>query len=831
MGDKDSDERENKQEDKQENKQKNEQGFNHTTMEDSQVGQGNGDVNQAQAGEGGQAVAGGGDAVKADKDGQAANAGGDAANIKADVNDKVEGDVNVAQKIFKIHNDKTEIKNIFKGELGKTEIKKFSISDTKVITEEEILRVKDTFVYPEDKKKELISHLSGNRTLLLTGKAETGKFFTAKYLAYRMNRENRKSYNIRTFRPYDGKIDINPQKIIENSKELKETILIFENIFYEKNRNFIDHFFSYIKDEINDISKKLKDADAFILFTADKETFKPGLLSKIAITRKIVQLDKNLLQKGFELNLKYFCRPDDKWDFEKASKLFKPKLAEVVDKLKLYRVSSFLKGHLEKILSGEESIDKALESFLDIRKTVEDFFLIELGEKKEEFETWTFALCLALFNRSSYFFFTAIHRVITKKMLPLFNSVNSGKEFSFMRSESKLLEKVGAVISKNSLVDTIEFEHSKYREVLIDILLQHNRKALISLIPILEEYIVERYLPHEQRVLLADGMSRIGMIDPQNIISPLINRWAKKEGFYHKINVGYLYKGIITHGDENCRKYCLTKLKDMALSEEYDIQLTAIAAYTEIGYQKLETAMEELRMMHEAIIQRMSTQEKDFMLEYLFSLDTLLNKRIGWENFEDELAAIYEKALYLLSTIPYSFVDWAIDVDFMGIFEGLRKWIDKAEKTSKNIIVLFVIGNGYVDEYEAFEFKGILRLLEDGQDNLLPEKLSVGEEQVNKLTAFLVDLYSQCFPEFSADVARRLKRSLFKYIEIWTKKNLSNVKIIDAVEELIVRFYHAGDEGLKDTLWDNMNRWKASGEDEEKLNAFVDNVSKRIFNM
>lgn len=826
----------------------NEQDFNQSPVKDTPIGQevtGGGDA--VKADKDGQAVSGGGDAVKADKGGQAAKAGRDATNIKTDVNAPVKGDINFAKEIIKNIQNNTEVINYFQGEDQKVEIEKFSISDTTPIKNEEIQRVKEVFVYPDDKKKDLISYLSHERILLLKGKAETGKFCTAKYLAYSMMQEKRKDYNVLLVDPLERKSTIELRKLVENSTDLKQVILIFIDVFARKNQNLMDFFSYYSREKIEEISRKLEKADAFILFTADLKTFDTNLLSNIDIAREIAPLDQKLLQKGFELTLKQVCSGENKRDFEKASKLFENKIVEVIDKLKFSRMPSFFEDYLDKILSGEKSIDEALELFLDTRKTLERWYLIELGEKKEEFEAWTFTLCMALFNQSSYTFFTDIHRKITVKLLPLFNSINSRQEFAFIRSESKLLEKASVKISKNSLVDIIEFRDSgnqgdsEYQEVLISILLEHSRKALLSLIPILEEYIEGQYWSHDQRIILAAGLARIGWIDPQHIIDPLINRWAKKDDVYHKINVGYLYKGIITHGDESYQKYCLTQLKDMAISGDYDAQLTAIAAYTEIGYHKLEFAMEELRNIHEVVIKRMSKEEEECMLGYLFALDSFLDEKKSEENFADELAMIYKNTLYLLSNIPYSLVAWAIRVNVMDIFEGLRKWIDKGKATSRSIIVLFVMGS----EYDDFEFEGVFQLLkgweisysnetEEGKEEEILcspvlYELAAGEEQVKKMAAFLKDLYKKCFS--TSDMNKSYKRLLFKHLEEWTLDSLSNSKLKNAMEKLIVQFYNVGDDELKDTLWDNINRWKAPGKKEKELEAFIDKVSKRIFNM
>jgi hypothetical protein len=115
--------------------------------------------------------------------------------------------------------------------------------------------------------------------------------------------------------------------------------------------------------------------------------------------------------------------------------------------------------------------------------------------------------------------------------------------------------------------------------------------------------------------------------------------------------------------------------------------------------------------------------------------------------------------------------------------------------------------------------------------NLLLLHLSRGDAQVKRMASFLIDLYDKCFPEFPVDLTKALKKELFLYLERWIKENLSYRFILNGISDLIVHLYRSGNEELKDTLWDNINRWKAPGDKEAELDTFVDNISKRIFDI
>ena len=506
----------------------------------------------------------------------------------------------IAQEINK------EIKNILigGGEGINFQIKKFSISTTIPISEDSFEEADKTFVYLDDKIDGIFSHLISNRMLFLVGEPGAGKYFTAKYLSNRIKKENKKDYDVRLVKPVTREVIIELFELIDNPNTLKGKILIFKDVFLKKNRNLLDFFTSYTREQTKLFSKNLKELDSYILFTADYDTFDEFEISGLDIKEDILMPNDELIGKGFELKLKHFCLVHQK-EFEVSYSVLKGRVKEIIKKFdRMWKITLFIENYLERILEKKKKIEDAIEEVNDIKKRVEYWFLRELGENKEEFEAWTFTLCLALLNGVSYVDFEEIHRVITKKLLRVITPYSADKTFSFSLSENDLLVKCNAQITKDEFIyaDLIEFCDSRYQKILMDTLLKNNRRILINITSFLQEYVENPYLLDLRR-LAAYCIGRIGELDLESITLHLIRKWEQMDEAYYRANVGYLFEGILNSEDENYRKFCLGYLRNMALSNNIKIQWTAISAYKQIGLHNLGLAMKELRNIQEKIIE------------------------------------------------------------------------------------------------------------------------------------------------------------------------------------------------------------------------------------
>jgi len=125
--------------------------------------------------------------------------------------------------------------------------------------------------------------------------------------------------------------------------------------------------------------------------------------------------------------------------------------------------------------------------------------------------------------------------------------------------------------------------------------------------------------------------------------------------------------------------------------------------------------------------------------------------------------------------------------------------------------------------------------------NLLLYSMTDSEEAIKKLADFFLDLYKKCFPQFRLEINREFKKMLFDHMEKWTIESLYNKKTNEALMNLLVYLYQKGDEELKDTIWDSLNRWKVPqkkderenkiNEKEKMLDAFVTVIKNNIIKL
>ncbi len=753
-------------------------------------------------------------------------------NPEVNINARVAGNVNElnqAEKIVTV--SQKDFKQYFVSEPKRLDIETFSLSKAIPLPKENIASIQEYFVYPQAQITDLFTSLSTQRMLFLTGTAQSGKYFTAKYLCLRLMQEENPDYQLARIDSLESKMMIDPIKWIKHPKLLKKRILIFKDVFAKKNPFMLEFLRSCNNEQTDSLSTILKNLDAFILFTADYDTFDPHSLNDIPIKKDISPLDITLLESGFQMKLRRFCSLSPDRDHGKATQLFECRMQEILTQLgRMSKIALFIERYLDPLLKQEKTIDLAIEEVNSIEKHLSHWFLNELGLTTKTFETWTFALCLVLFNFSSYTDFNEIHRSVTTILLEILDPFQTLKEFTFSPSESKLLTQCHAQITKDmsAHADCIEFCDSQYQKTLLDILLKNNRKALLAIVPFLQEY-VEKHRRPEQRRFAAISLARIGRIDPEAITLPIIEKWANQPTNLQRANVGFLYEGIIESGDEIYLTYCMRELQRMADSNNSSEQWTAIAAYKQIGLYDLPFAMEELRLIQEDILQRL--QEKTNILDIVYSHTELLTEEQVLTNLDN----IYEEADDLLSIIRYSILALSITLNSMDVLDEMRRWIDYGNSSSRVNVVLFFMGkDGILDELKdrevVYSSRDDQNKKEEYRCNLLLDNLATSEETVTKMARFLKALYKKCFSEFRADVKKILKKQLFDHMREWTVTSLDNTRINNSVKKLLVKFFLLGEEDLKDSLWDNIKSWKADKEqDEEKLKTFITDVAQQIY--
>lgn len=725
-----------------------------------------------------------------------------------------------------------EIKQYFVGDEKRIRIKRFSIDDSFPINRECLGELQHTFVYPEAHLSTLVEKLEKWRLLLITGDEHSGKYETAQYVSIKLMQTRQSQQDIRYIEPLAREVNIDLPELIRESLELEQKILVFKNSFAKNNPGLVDFFSTCSRAALEFFAERLKEIDAYLIFTADNNTFKQYEypISNLPFKENISVLDENLLKLGMEKKIKQVYHLRSQPDLENALQFLDREKDKIIRHLKrMSRIVVFIEQYLEKILDNEKTIDDAIVEVNDTGRRLEHWFLKELTGDKRNFEVWTFTLCLAVFNRSRYADFYEIHREVTQLLLKHFDPFKTYEQFAYTLSESQLLRRCHAHITKDIVTysDAVEFIGHQYREELMDILLKNNRNVLLFIVPLLKDY-VEKHHRFTQRRFAAISLGRIGVIDPESITLPVIDRWAEMDENIKRVNVGFLYEGIISSGDPVYISICMQKLKQMALGVKIDRQWTAIAAYKQIGFHDLDVAMNELRYIQEEIIARMF--KKQTVLDFIYSQSSQLDE-LGVLAILD---GIYEETDYLLSTVRYSIVALSVVLDPIDVLEKLKIWIHEGDANTRINVVLFCMGNdGVFKELEGREVIYADKENSGGKDerksNPLLFSLTGVDDRIQKMAGFLGELYSTCLSEFKMEVKKGFKSLLFNHFQQWAVESLSNSKTAEAVKKLLLEFYTSGDNELKTSLWDYMGRWKAGEDNRQQLKEFIDDLTKRFF--
>ena len=731
------------------------------------------------------------------------------------------GSVKVAETI-------NEIRNFFIDSEKETKSSIFSISYTTSLPKKFLSSVEKLFVYPDSNYNSLYSVITTKRILLLTGCQEYGKYFTSTYLASSLlEKENIGEILVASSLSNEIRIDL--FRFISDSYSIKNTIIIFKNIFEKRNLDIIDFFHSLEQSELEFLSKKLIDKNSFIIFTAETNTFKDYELSKTVnyIKRDIADFSFDILKKGFLRTAKFSCA-DNLQAYENINR-YVEEHSEILNELgSMSKIAKFIRFYFEIVNQEEvdlqEAIEIAIEQVYDIEKEVENWFRISIERNIDElknFKCWSFAFCLALFNRISWIKFIKLHTDITTYLYYRESEgEKSGNEFIGIVSEDYYLSKCKSQIVKDMMsgIDIVEFTDVRYSDILFQIFLKHYRTTLITLIPYLIEMAKDRDL--ENRILASRAIGRIGEIDPYKITFKYINSWSKEKENYYKATVGYLFEGILKSKDEDYRNKCLELLSNMTLSSDLNTQWTAIATYKQIGIHDLELSIRELRKISERI------QSRSF--KNLYELHEKMEK---FAELGNSLNKLYESE-HLLAIIRYSIVALSIITDPIRVFEELQKWISEGETICKTIVVLFFLGPDGIAE----NLENRVTCFSDSENkdneliycNIMVYSISVEDKMANKLVDFIINTY-RCFNEFSPDIQRLLKQKLINHLERWTMQSLNSEKLKSAMKRLIVSIYNSGTSDLREKLWDSINKWKSPDTDDYKFDEYIDSIATQIF--
>lgn len=742
----------------------------------------------------------------------------------------------------------TEYRNYILGSEEGPVIRPFSPNHAIHIPLESIQKIADTYVYDEADISRPLAILHEKRLVVIVGEPETGKRTTALYLGHKLHGENAETCDgIYQIPSLDRNVKINIHEVINNPEDFGNRILFFKDVFALGNRDILEFFTSLDMHVLMSISETLRTNNMYLVFTADSLTAADcqSQLSQLKIECELSQLSDTLLRKGLEHKLKQFSDSENK-TFEVIGKALGNEYEQfIVEKLrKMTSIARFVDDYLIKIIDGGPDVD--IEELIRHVDDLAGWFLTDLAD---DVEAWCFALSLALSQYSSYspgipwFEFEDLRNAISKHLKREFKLPDEEVDIRNVMSEDPLLKRCRAEILRDpdTGIDMVRFSDGRYPGILWDVLLNHNRRLLTVLIPLLKKMAEGR--EPVMRACAARILGRMGKIDPSRVSFPLINQWANSKELYQQATVGYLYQGIFATQEKHYRESSLRVLRSLSDSEERSHQWTAIATYKQLGIYDLPLAMRELgeiakgrfteKIEDTQRIDRILNRIEHILRDHDFDTDTHTVNWVAYHEILREIARrIFSEEGAILFATQYAIVSLCLAVDPIQVFEELRKWMAEDERTLTVLVALiFLQEGGIAEELEKRTIEisatGVVGNSQVMQCNAIVVSIVSSENSVRQMTRFLADVFAG-FRAFSRRSRQYLLRSFLMHLKKWVKDAYPIEKCRAAMEQLIAELSLVPDKELHDQILAFLKNDPDFAERDSDLYTFADAVSKRI---
>lgn len=616
----------------------------------------------------------------------------------------VAGDKEVTEN-FKDKNFITNIKNEFYKEVYR-ETEDFKLSDAEEVTAKEIDSLKRTFVEP-DQLGEWQQLLAEKRILIISGEPDSGRFSTALHLSSRAQENEPRFQIFRIYRLPKNKT-LKLDRFIRRKDYPPNSAWIIQDALEGENITFAVDFFSSLNTvELERLRLILKEKNSFIIFTIDTTINNYFFLSKIKfLIKTIVPIDHVALLKKhlvyqYHENREAFIEEFNIEEFINENTFTQLKKPD--------KIVNFARFFFLDVASKKITLAEALKKTNDPSIEMKEWF----GGLKSNDERW-FALALCFFNEFSWKRVWDVYLEIKSvcEAEPVENQANRREVKNlFAISDHELLTRARAKTTDHPVTGSqmVSFVESEYAELLLDFFIQSYKPALQQIHPYLVTLAEEREVIVRSRAAYVLG--RIGQIDFEKFIVPLIQRWANSEHDYIKATVGHLFIGILETPREVYKKCALQALHELTDSKLLH-QWTAVAICKQIGFFNLDLALEELRniILRKKIESLLDFLEKEIEKEVIwpaiaYSLNALsvrytpvqiILKLNQWFNHEDP-------QLHIVTLAAFMFADGIADT-FAELAEKRKKDAD-GEKTKGNhneIIKILVRNNEILPEIIAF---------------------------------------------------------------------------------------------------------------------------------
>ena len=682
-------------------------------------------------------------------------------------------------------------------------------------------RARELLIYSEERFAAFRDSLERNRLLVLAGPNDVGKYYIATNLAASIVDDDIGPTAVATVASLASDVQVD---IVEEVKIFERKVVVFRDAFDRGNRDLDEFMCSLRYDGHEAIKSQLKKNDSYLLFTSDfsELTDYEAVLAEKDILGIVVPPDEAALRE--ELKRRLFSHGEKAgYDAEETLTFLTEKEPCLASRLGTFRnIYEFVDSYLRDVLAGDTTLNDAIDRTTDIEKSVRAWYVRDLKSHintSEGFQCWCFAICLSMTGEMNWWRFFELYRAVCRCIYAVVNPELKENGLKGVVSETILLSRSRAAIHKDAGTgsDMVAFDDGRVSAILFGILLKEHRVLLPAITRCLERISVER--EQEGRSVAARCLGKLGECDPLNITSRYILDWSNAEQYYQRATLGYLFEGIMESSSSQYVEQCFREVKRLA-GGNHRQQWAAVAILKQIGINNIELAMEELRMI---VVANLQKRPADFWM-------ILEEGDGGLGSALEKLETIYKRSEILLSTVRYSIVALCYMVDPVSVLDGLRKWMLENDETGDFVSVLFFLGSdgiaenlgpGQVDDEnagsDADKIGGVC----------IVQAINGSTDRLHVVTNFIRELYRaiDVYPKW---LHRHLADRLLGYIRQWAVNALSNRTCKDDITRLLTSLCRTGRPDLRDGIMEELEVWSEEG---GSLAEFAEYVRRAVDGM
>jgi hypothetical protein len=685
-------------------------------------------------------------------------------------------------------------------------LRHFSASEGVEVTDTHEQECVRRFRGSDGELEELLVHLTEKRILVLSADRGARKASMATCLGWHLRDRGgckRPTLRVEGLRTHT-RIDL--VQLAQKDPALDGRVTIFRSPFATGNPDLLGIFEKMDRAGWEQVAARLRDRGAYLVFTATPDEVEPFRERVRDLRREVAPHPPAVLAEVLDGRLadaasRGTATPE-------ALALLRTHREQLLGTFPYAaRLAEFVDFWLG--IDPPPPLDEALRRFNDTSR-----FL--LSEVDGDFDAWSFGFTLALAHCARdadgvrWVDFDRLHGYVRqwlRRDLAQRKAADEDEDdlldLRLELSDEALQKRCRAEVRKDhdTLADQIHFRDGG-SEALWRVMLGRHRRVLGALLPRMRD-LVERLGDGEDdralRGIAAQIVGRIGEIDPQRLVLPLVTRWVDAPAPARRSAVGPLFQGVMGSSNERYRSMCLAHLNGMLPEPPQAGEITIVAApstvvpavdvrsggqkprasgspnerlvtimgtYTWVGRYDLPLAMRELGAISAAHLVPVADRAQPIIRELgvigatldqqvalgeapasplvrRMSADELAQLISRYEALSDELDGMIPESGPVLAGLQTALLSLCQTVGTIPVFREMRGWITEGGWKQAVLLALMLFYEDGVAQALADERVDLPAA--DGRrtvrSSVLVEAVASGEDAVRQTARLVGDLY------------------------------------------------------------------------------------------